>query len=411
MQTNIVTGQQIGLLGGPLFTTYKVLGCLKLAKKLKGTAIYWMESNDADFNEINTIYYLNKKNTLKKLKWEKKTHGLSIGKIIVDEALINLLNIFFDDIHQTENTSFLKSLCFDCYIKGNTLMEASLKLAKSLFKNDSLVFFDPSEKSFLNFSKPFLIKEAHKTLEGNQCHLFAAINNQRKTLFKKKGHFVDRNNQIIPIENHFLLPHLKTRSILQDAYFKTHTYIAGPSEEIYLKNLKEQYHFHQVKPPKIQKRMSATFIEPSIKKTLKKLDLSLDFFLNKEQNNLIKDYFISKGDLNLPQLKEKFQKINHHYFTQLESLNIEKKEIEKWLFQKSKEIIGAKRKKLKEKREKEIKNLQFISTSLTPYGKPQERIFNLFYYLNLYGLNLIKNIENIYDFKRETIDILEIIKK
>ncbi len=411
MQPNIVTGQQIGLLGGPLFTTYKVLGSLELAKQLKGTAIYWMESNDADFNEINTIDYLNKKNVLKKLKWEKKTHGLSIGKVIIDEHLIKLLNIFFDDIHQTENTSFLKSLCFDCYIKGNTLMKASLKLAKKLFKNNSLVFFDPSEKSFLNFAKPFLIKEAHKTPEGNQCNLFVSINDQRKTLFKKNNQFVDRNNQVVSIENHSLLPHLKTRSVLQDAYFKTHTYITGPSEEVYLKNLKAQYHFHQVKLPKIQKRMSAILIEPSIKKILKKLGLSWDFFLNKEQDNLIKDYFIFKGDVNLSQLKEKFQKINHHYFTQLENLNIEKKEIEKWLFQKSKEIIGAKRKKLKEKREKEIKNLQFISASLAPYGKPQERIFNLFYYLNLYGLNFIEKIENIYDFQKKTIDILEITKE
>ncbi|MCP5106082.1 MAG: bacillithiol biosynthesis BshC, partial [bacterium] len=61
----VVTGQQIGLLGGPLYTVYKVLGAAHLAGKLNGNAVYWLETNDADFNEINHIDYLDAQGQLK----------------------------------------------------------------------------------------------------------------------------------------------------------------------------------------------------------------------------------------------------------------------------------------------------------------------------------------------------------
>jgi uncharacterized protein YllA (UPF0747 family) len=103
----IVTGQQIGLLGGPLYTTYKVLGAVSLSRKLKGRAIYWLETNDADFEEINHIEYLDGRGKPITLKWEKKSQGYSCGFIEVDRKLVSLIDRFFDSLRQTEFTGGL----------------------------------------------------------------------------------------------------------------------------------------------------------------------------------------------------------------------------------------------------------------------------------------------------------------
>ena len=53
MKKTVVTGQQIGILGGPLYTTLKVLGAVRLAQEFKGRAVYWLETNDADFDDLS----------------------------------------------------------------------------------------------------------------------------------------------------------------------------------------------------------------------------------------------------------------------------------------------------------------------------------------------------------------------
>ena len=58
MKATVVTGQQLGILGGPLYTTYKVLGAAKYAAELQGRAVYWIGTNDSDFDEIKHLAFL-----------------------------------------------------------------------------------------------------------------------------------------------------------------------------------------------------------------------------------------------------------------------------------------------------------------------------------------------------------------
>ena len=53
----VVTGQQAGLLGGPLFSLSKMVGAAKWAAKLRAegvpaVAIFWVATEDHDFDEI-----------------------------------------------------------------------------------------------------------------------------------------------------------------------------------------------------------------------------------------------------------------------------------------------------------------------------------------------------------------------
>jgi uncharacterized protein YllA (UPF0747 family) len=87
VEKNVVTGQQLGLLGGPLYTTYKVLGAIHYAHEINGNHIYWLESNDADFSEINHIDYLDANSELRTLTWDIDSQGYSCGLIEIDSLL------------------------------------------------------------------------------------------------------------------------------------------------------------------------------------------------------------------------------------------------------------------------------------------------------------------------------------
>ena len=71
----VVTGQQVGLFSGPLYTIYKSLTAIKLARYLNETCtgcfvpVFWMASDDHDFEEINHIHILDKNNVIQKIQY------------------------------------------------------------------------------------------------------------------------------------------------------------------------------------------------------------------------------------------------------------------------------------------------------------------------------------------------------
>ncbi len=393
-----VTGQQLGLLGGPLYTTYKVLGTLHYAKRSKGRAVYWLETNDADFNEINQIHYIDSEKNLRSLKWDIDSKGYSCGNIPVDEKLVSVLNEFFNTIKVTEHTSELKEMALDCYAPGRTLGEASASLAAKLFEGFDLEIFDPSSVEFIEFSRHILLNEAESTSEGEQCNLFYMDGDRRRAVFKKEGKYLDRGGVEIDLLSSELVPSLKTRSICQDAYFLTAAYIAGPGEIKYLKELGRNFKFHNVKPAEVIPRMSIDLVEPSVKRVLGKLgnDISDIDKINKDEMIRLKIKDLTGFDKKKLVLRS--DKIVDNLISELKDTGLSADKLGKKLKVDIKELIGIKRKSDKEKSESVIRQTEMLYKHLRPFGKKQERVFNIFYYMNLYGgREFIKQIYERYD--------------
>ncbi len=384
MKPNIITGQQIGLLGGPLYTTYKVLGAINHAEAMKGQAIYWLETNDADFNEINQIDYINKAGELKSLKWNIDSLGFSCGYIPVDDRLVELLSHFFSDIHQTEHTTVLKKMVLDCYRPGIPLGDASQRLAKSLFSNFELSYFDPHDPDFRDYSKKILLQEAEREADGNQCNLFYLDSQQRKAIFKRNGLFYDRNDQPLDLNKQILLPNVKTRNLCQDGYFDTHTYIAGPGEIKYIDKLDPYYKYHGIRKSRVLERMHLILIEPRIARLLKKLDLIPSKLLEVSKEQMQKRIMQQSGfDQN--RIREQSDSAIHHLINELEETGLDTKGLRKILTQEVKKRIGEKRQQFKLGLQSTQKGIDQVYDALKPYENKQERVFNLFYYMNLYG--------------------------
>ncbi|NIM14800.1 MAG: bacillithiol biosynthesis BshC [Candidatus Aminicenantes bacterium] len=405
----IVTGQQVGLLGGPLYTTYKVLGIIHLAAKINGNAVYWLETNDADFNEINHIDYLDAEGQLRTLTWDINSQGYSCGFIEVDESLVNLLETFFSTLRQTEFTPQLRDMALGCYLPGQTLAEASQQLAAELFGDFDVRIFTPFEKEFREFSQTILIKEAERTPEGEQCNLFCMQGKQRKAVFKKDSQFQLRDGSVVDLSQYDLVPNVNTRSICQDAYFHTHTYVAGPGEVKYLSELGPVFQFHGVKNAVVQSRMSISLIEPRVQRLMNKTGLSLEQILESTREELIKKVLKEKTTFDISETLQTGNDLTEEYLGKLEGLGLEAadiKSLRKSLRQDVKQALGKVRAKEKEKHQRLLTDVGYLSDNLQPFGEPQERVFNIFYYMNLFGgKDFINWIYDHYDWERKVLEI------
>jgi|GEM_PF-1305625 len=405
----VVTGQQIGLLGGPLYTTYKVLGAVYLARRINGNAVYWLETNDADFNEINRIDFPDAEGRLRTLKWKIDSGGYSCGYIEVDDTLVSMLETFFAAIRQTEFTPVLKDMALGAYSKGRSLAEASETLASELFGHYGIRLFTPFDAEFKTFIQPILRKEAEQTPEGEQCNCFVMQDKQRKALFRQGDRFQLRDGTPVDIETNELVPNVRTRSICQDAYFNTHTYVAGPGEVKYLTELDAAFAFHGVKKEAVQPRMSVTLLEPRVSRILKKSGLTLEDVLQFTREELLKNAITTEAGFDLKHILQVAETATGEYLGKLETLGLDTREIKtlgKAVRTEVKKALGQLRSREKAKHDKMLKDTAYLSDNLLPFGKRQERVFNIFYYMNLFGgRDFIDWIYKHYDFGRTVLEI------
>jgi bacillithiol biosynthesis cysteine-adding enzyme BshC len=229
----ITTGHQLNLFSGPLYFLYKIISTINLTKELKSkypmqnfVPIYWMATEDHDFEEIN---YFNFKG--KKFRWNKESTG-PVGRLST-EGLEEFLEIYAAELGSSTNANVLKKLFEDAYLKHEKLADATRFLADSLFANYGLVILDADDADLKHAFIPFVKEELEKQTS------FKAV---QETISK----FEDYTVQVNPREiNLFYIENdLRERIIFEnDKYYVNNTKISFSKEEIFklLENNPEKF--------------------------------------------------------------------------------------------------------------------------------------------------------------------------
>jgi uncharacterized protein YllA (UPF0747 family) len=388
----VITGQQIGLLGGPLYTIYKILTTIHLAKKLKATPIFWMELNDADFQEINHFYYLDSHHELVKKEWKKNTGGKRVGDVEVDESLIPLITGFLDQF-PGELSQKWREKVLHIYQPGRMLKEIAPEILSSILKNFEIQFFNPMEPSFLAEAQELLLREFKRTPAGEQCNGFILKNGRREALFRTENGFVLRSGEKIQPENYLCLPNYKTRPLIQDRFFINSIYVAGPNEMNYLSGLSDLYQYHQVKQSILVPRKSLTILSKKAYSELKEFRIKPEDFMRFSINDLFQNIILQKEGFSLREIKEKISLLRENFIQEVSEFPIEMKHIDYQLKKQIKDALGGLKKRLKQKYGREFECIRSLSNFLYPGRKPQERIFNtIFMELYMEEENLIQKI-------------------
>ncbi len=439
----VVTGQQLGILGGPLYTFYKIITAVKLCNNLNERyddytfiPVFWLEGDDHDFDEVKSINIIDEANNLKKISYvdempEEENKG-SVGFLKLNPDI----NRFFDELNtelrDTEFKGDILSKLKSFYSEGRTFKDAFRDLIFWLFDEYGLVIFDPQDTEVKKLLTPVFKKEisgfrAHSeklvnvsakleeeyhaqvkvrainlffhTDEGR--YLIEPVENDFRLKRKRKKFTYDELQSLIEKEPERFSPNVLLRPICQDYLLPTAFYIGGPGEISYFAQVTPLYSIYQVEPPIIYPRSSATILEKNISSLLEKYELSLeevftdpDILKNKVLGiispNSLDDIFSQVSneiELTYDKLKEKlfeFDKTVADASTKYRQKSIHYLD----------ELKGKALDAQKKKHEVTLRQIDKLNTAIFPASNLQERELNFIYFANRYGTDFIKTIFN-----------------
>ncbi len=437
----VVTGQQLGILGGPLYTIYKTLTTIKLCEYLSGrysdfnfVPVFWLEGDDNDFNEVSSIGLLNLDNDFKVIDYGEKISNdddkISVGKLEITEDI----NSFFEETEKTlRQTEFTKDILGELknyYKPGNSFKGAFKQVLFSLFDKYGLLIFDPQDDSVKTELKKIFKKEIsdfrmhteqvikvsatleelyHAQIKVKPVNLFYSDENGRYLIeptdegFRLKGKRVkftlDELLNMIDEQPQKFSPNVLLRPICQDYILPTAFYVGGPSEIAYFAQILPMYNLFEIEEPIIYPRSSATLIEKGILKSLDKFNLELkDAFVEKVQ---LEDKIIaSVSDENTDELFKKvkddfeiaFDKLKENLFQLDKTLGDASSKSQQKIFRYLEELKNKADNAVKRKNESSVRQINKISSALFPNSNLQERELNLLYFANKYGREILDKI-------------------
>ena len=157
----VVTGHQLNLFTGPMYFLYKIIStinlCLALKKeypKYNFVPVYWMATEDHDFDEIN---YFNVKG--KKLQWNIAAKG-AVGKLPTS-GLQEVYEAFGKEMGNGQHAEAMKNLFQKAYLEHSTLTEATRYLANALFGDYGLVIVDGDHADLKRLLIPYAEERYH----------------------------------------------------------------------------------------------------------------------------------------------------------------------------------------------------------------------------------------------------------
>lgn len=348
-QTNtftITTGHQLNLFTGPLYFIYKIVSTINLCKELKSkypdfnfVPIYWMATEDHDFEEINHFTF---KNT--KVKWNKDSKG-PVGRLST-LGLEEVYAQFEQELGIGDNANYLKELFKKAYLEHTTLAEATRFLANELFKEEGLVIIDGDDINLKRLFNPFVKKELleqasfHSVSETNkelshydiqvnprEINLFYIEDQLRERILFEDGKYIINNTKIEFSENEILTelenhpekfsPNVILRPLYQEVILPNLCYIGGGGEIAYWLQLKSNFESNRITFPILLVRNSVLIVTEKQVQKIDKLELSWsDLFTNQrdlinkktkelssltidfsEQKEFLKQQFITLSDI------------------------------------------------------------------------------------------------------------------
>ena len=435
----VVTGQQLGILGGPLYTFYKTITAIKLASSLKEkyddynfVPVFWLEGDDHDFEEVTELNLINQKNELQKFiyndnKPEDFNRG-NIGRLAFNEGIENFIQEVKSELRETEFSKNVFELFEDSYKLGNTFKKAFSNLIFNLFDEEGLIIFDPQQNEIKNLLKPIFKKELsnfevhanevvkisadleevyHSQVKVKPINLFYSDNNGRYSiepeddLFRLKGKrqkftLIELLDEIENYPDKFSA-NVLLRPITQDYLLPTGFYVAGPSEISYFAQVMPLYNKFGISEPVIYPRSSVTILEKNIKGVLEKYELNIeDIFVEEKllNNRVLNQVADIRIDDLLNEYEHQIAKAMDNIKEKLFGIDPTLKDLSDKTYQKIKQGLDTLKSKAENAQERKhdvaLRQIKKASISLYPNNNLQERELNWLYFANKYGIDIIK---------------------
>lgn len=318
-----VTGQQVGLFGGPLFSIFKALTAVKLAEQASAAGvdcvpIFWLATEDHDLAEVNHTSLISPRGAPELIAVQ--SHGVTdapVGTIKFGPEIETAVEQAARVLGESDVTAWLR----ESYRPGETLDSGFARLFMRLFGAWGIVLLDPSDKEFHELAKPLLklaierapeIDEAlltrGKSIESAGYHqqvkvtaataLLFEVKNGARTVIRRKANGTTSAEFLAGTEKlstHQLLNRIETapqdfnpnvlfRPVVQDYLLPTLVYTGGAAEVAYFAQAAVVYEKLLGRVTPVFPRFSATLLEPKSERLLTRYQIELpDLFQGPEK--------------------------------------------------------------------------------------------------------------------------------
>lgn len=419
----VTTGHQLCLFTGPLYFIYKIISSINLCESLKRNfpnkdfvPVYWMASEDHDFEEINHVNVFGKK-----IVWNSTQKG-AVGEFSTEglkEVVAELKTILGDN----ENSKDLIHLFEKAYAGHSNLADATRYLVNALFGEYGLVVLDGNDAelkvlfkeefkkdifegtSFREVSNSIVELKKHYSAQvtPREINVFYKDKGIRERIDKQGERFAVLNSEINfskeELENIIgnspekLSPNVVLRPLYQQKILPNVAYVGGPGELAYWLEYKNMFDTFKISMPILMPRNFVLVLDKANQNKLQKLNLSSgDIF--KDGEELVKQLIKTQhNDINLEDAKNQLAKLYSEINETV--VNIDKTlggtaEAEKQKAINGLAVIEQKiNKALKQKSETDVNQIWSLKEKLFPKNSPQERYDNFSMYYSKYGKEFI----------------------
>ncbi|WP_296637535.1 bacillithiol biosynthesis cysteine-adding enzyme BshC [Polaribacter sp.] len=420
----ITTGHQLNLFTGPLYFLYKIFSTINLCEELSDkfpdknfVPIYWMATEDHDFEEINYFNFDGKKVT-----WNRNDGG-AVGRFST-EGLEEVFQVFSNHLGNSKNAEYLKNLFSKGYLEHQNLADATRFIVNEIFKTYGLIIVDSDDVALKNLFTPFIKQELQeetsftavtKSIEELEKNYKIQVNPREINLFYLGDDFRERiifendtykvNNTEITFTKDEILaevtnnplafsPNVIMRPLYQEVILPNLCYIGGGGELAYWLELKAYFNKVQVPFPILLLRNSVQVITNKQSRKLDKLTISKKkLFLNQFDlisqkvitNTSIETDFSAKIEFLKSQFKDLKEVAQKTDVTFLNAVNAQERKQIKGLENLEKRLLKAEKRRQKDL----VDRITLLQNEILPNESLEERQRNFSNYYLEYGASFL----------------------
>ena len=422
----VVTGQQVGLFGGPLYSVFKALAAVRSAKALSdrgvcAVPVFWLATEDHDLAEINQFWAFGGDQSPEALK----TSALNplngpVGPIAMHDVPLDALRARLRGLPFADEAF---DLVASCYREGDSFGGAFRKLMGELLRPYGVIFVDPLAPALRNVAAPFLARalrmsgdlvhgvrersreleaagyHAQVHLESNASLLFLLDGGKRTALKRTEKGFNEFTPDELAVRAAALSPNALLRPVMQDFLLPTAGYLGGPAELAYFAQSRPLYDALLGRMPMVGHRASFTLLDARAAKLTARYGIGLKDIATPDVSlrETMAARLVPAG------LTEKFSAARSDVEKQLDALSaavrgfdpgLEKavgKSRAKMLYQ----VAKLERKTAREAMRRDQQaaaDAQYLHDLVYPHRHLQERFYGVIPFLARHGMDLIDRV-------------------
>ena len=314
----VVTGQQAGLFGGPVFTLLKALTALKLAEQVArdhnvpAVAVFWIDAEDHDWEEVRSCTVFDEALTPRTVSLPARpgVEPAPVATVRLDNSVLDVLAEIERILPPTEFRSSIMAALRRAYTPGVGMADAFGRWIEEVLGERGLIVYDSADPA----SKPLVgqvfarelsmpgqtvklaaLAGSDLTARGYHAQVHALddslalfhLNQEdgsRRAIRQQDGRFLVGDHQYPAAalvtqateRPAGFSPNVLLRPIVQDTLFPTICYVAGPNELAYLGQLRGVYGHFGVPMPLFYPRATATILDSAALRFLTKYKLPLE---------------------------------------------------------------------------------------------------------------------------------------